>query len=91
MDEVHTWRKHLPALQSIKGKRYWMLMEVYKLEELDKIDDWIENIVDDNKVVETLHANIHKLKDQAQEKILEKNNHYSDACSDFLRIMQWIN
>ena len=39
-------------------------MEVYTVEELDKINDWIEKIVDDNKVMETLHAEIHKLKDQ---------------------------
>ena len=28
-----------------------MLMDVYTADELDKIDDWIENIVDDNKVM----------------------------------------
>lgn len=41
-----------------------MLMEVYIAEELDKIDDWIEKIVDGNKVMETLHTKILKLKDQ---------------------------
>jgi len=64
MDEVHTWGKDLQALQLIKGKRYRMLMEVYIAEELDKIDDWIEKIADGNKVMETLHVEIHKLKDQ---------------------------
>ena len=41
-----------------------MLMEVYTARELDKIDGWIENIMDGNKVMETLHAYIHKIKDQ---------------------------
>ena len=44
------------------------------------IDDWIEKIVDGNKVMEKLHAKIHQLKDQAQERILEVDRHYSDAC-----------
>ena len=41
-----------------------MLMDVYMREEWDKIEEWIENIADGNKVMETLHENIHKLKDQ---------------------------
>ena len=57
-------------------------MEVYIEEGLDKIYDWIEKIVDGNKVMETLHTEIHKLKDQAQEKILEVEKHYTDACLD---------
>ena len=32
--------------------------------------------------MERLHADIHKLKDQTQEKILEVEKHYSDACLD---------
>ena len=82
IDEVHTQGKDLQVLQSIKGQRYLMLMDVYTTDELDKIDDWIEKIVDGNKVMETLHANIHKLKDQAQEQILEAERHYIDACLD---------
>lgn len=46
------------------------------------IDDWIEKIVDSNKVMETLHVEIHWLKDQAQEWILEEEKHYNDACMD---------
>ena len=46
------------------------------------IDDWIEKIVDRNKVMETLHAEIHRLKDQAWEKILEAEKHYNDAYLD---------
>ena len=46
-------------------------MDVYTLEELDKIDYWIGKIVDENKVMETLHVDIHKLKDQTQEYIFE--------------------
>ena len=60
-------------------------MDVYTTKELDKIDDWIENIVNGNKVMETLHVEIHRLKDQAQEKILEAKKHYSDACLDFFK------
>ena len=52
------------------------------MEELDKIDDSIEKILDGNKEMEKLHAEIHKLKDQAQEKILEAEKHYNDACLD---------
>ena len=48
-----------------------MLMEVYTTKELDKIDVWMEKIADGNKKMETLHVKIHKLKDQAQEKILD--------------------
>ena len=59
-----------------------MLMEVYIAEELDKIDDWIEKIEDGNKLMETLHMKILKLKDQTQEKILEVERHYSDTCLD---------
>ena len=55
-------------------------MDVYIVEELDLFDDWIDKIVDRNKVMETLHAKIHRLKDQAQVKILEAERHYSDAC-----------
>ena len=65
MDEVHTWGKDLQVLQSIMGQRYQMLMYVCSAHEFDKTDDWIEKIMDGNKVMETLHANIHKLKDQA--------------------------
>ena len=63
-------------------------MEIYIAKELEKIDDWIEKIVDDNKVMETLHEKIHSLKDQAQEKILEAEKHYSDAFLDILRMIQ---
>ena len=41
-----------------------MLMDVYIGDELDKIYDWIEKIAASNKVMETLHVHIHKLKDQ---------------------------
>lgn len=33
--------------------------------------------------METLHREIHKLKDKTQEKILETEKHYSDVCLDF--------
>lgn len=59
-----------------------MLMDVYTVDELDKIDDWIEKISNGNKVMETLHAKIHKLKDQTQEQILEAKRQYSNACLD---------
>ena len=67
-------------MQAIKGQRYQILIDLNIGEELDMIDDWIEKIVDSNKVMETLHAEIHQLKDQAQEKILEAQRHYSNAC-----------
>ena len=55
MDEVQTWSKDLQTLQAIKGQRYRILIDVYIGEELDMIDAWIEKIVDENKVMETLH------------------------------------
>ena len=82
MDEVHTQGKDIQALQEIKGQRYRMLMDVYIAKELDKIDDWFEKIADSNKVMETLHVEILKLKDQTQAKILEVERHYSDVCLD---------
>ena len=38
--------------------------------------------MDGNKIMETLYVDIHKLKDQTQEKILEAERQYSDACLD---------
>ena len=67
MDKLHTWGKDFQALQAIKGQRYQMPMDVYMVEELKKIDDQIEKIANSNKVMETLHAQIIKLKDQTQE------------------------
>ena len=67
MDEVHAWSKDLQTLQAIKEQRYHTLINVHIKEELDMIDDWIEKIVDGNKVMETLHEEIHWLKDQARE------------------------
>lgn len=71
MYEVHTWVKDLQELQSIKGQRYHILMEVYTAKELDKLGDWIEKIYVGNKFMEGLHEDIHKIRDQTQEKILE--------------------
>ena len=82
MDEVRAWSKDLQNLQAIKVQRYQILIDVYIGEELDIIDDWIEKIVDGNKVMETWHEEIHRLKDQAQEQIFEVEKHYSDACLD---------
>ena len=59
-----------------------MLMDVYMGDELDKMDDWIKKIANGNKVMETLHAYIHKLNNQTQEQILEAEKYYSDACLD---------
>ena len=58
------------------------MIDVYMGEELDMINDWIEKIADGNKVMETLHDEIHRLKDQAQGRILEAKKLYSDACLD---------
>ena len=65
------------------------MIDVYTREELDMIDNWIEKIVDSNKVMETLHVEIHRLKDQAQEKILEAKRHYSDACLEIFEDEEW--
>lgn len=63
MDEVRAWSKDLQALQAIKGQMYMIWVDVYTSDELDLIDDWIENISNSNKVMETLHVEIHRLKD----------------------------
>ena len=89
LDEVRAWSKDLQILQAIKGKRYRILIYVYTGEDLDIIDDWIEKIVDSNKVMETLHAEIHRLKDQAQEWILEVERHYSDAHLEIFEDKEW--
>ena len=89
MDEVRAWSKDLQTLQSIKGQRYHILIDVYIEEELDMIDDWIEKIKDGNKVMETLHEEIHRLKDQAWEKILEAEKLCSDACLDIFEDEEW--
>ena len=65
MDEVRAWSKDLQTLQAIKGQKYYTLINVYTGEELYLIDDWIRKIADDNKVMETLHHEIHQLRDQA--------------------------
>ena len=85
MDEVRAWSKDLQIFQAIKGQRYQIFVDVYTVAELDLIDVWIEKVADNNKVMETLHAKIHRLKDQAREQILEVEKHYSDAC---LRIFE---
>ena len=59
MDEVQAWSKDLQTLQAIKGQRYHILIDAYSRKELDIIDDWIEKIADGNKVMETLHDEIH--------------------------------
>ena len=89
MDEVRVWSKDLQILQAIKGQRYRILIDVYTREELDMIDDWIEKIAEGNKVMETLHDEIHRLKDQAQEKILEAQRHYNDACLEIFEYEEW--
>ena len=82
MDEIQAWSKDLETLRAIKGQRYCTLIDIYTGEELDMIDDWIEKITDGKKVIETLHDEIHRLKDQAQDRILEAEKLYSDACLD---------
>ena len=52
-------------------------MEVYTTEDLEKLDDWIENISTDNKVMEGLHTDIQKIRDQTQEKILKVERYYN--------------
>ena len=65
LDEVRAQSKDLQVLQAIKGQRSRISIDVYTMKELDLIGDWIENIVDSNKLIETLHGEIHRLKDQA--------------------------
>ena len=89
MDEVRAWSKDLQMLWATKGQRYHILIDVYTREELDMIDDWIEKIEYGNKVMETLYEEIHRLKDQARELILEAEKLYSDACLDIFEDEEW--
>lgn len=82
IDELRAWSQDLQTLKAIKGQRSRTLVDVYTMAELDMIDDWIEKIADSNKVMETLHEEIHRLKEKAQGKIFEAERHYSDACLD---------
>ena len=50
MDDVSTWTNDLVVLQIINRKWYKMLLDVYKREQLDKINSWIEKIQVSNKV-----------------------------------------
>ena len=59
MDEVQAWSKDLQTLQAIKGQRYHILINVYMGEEIDMINDWIDKIEDNNKIMEALHKEIH--------------------------------
>lgn len=45
-------------LQTIKGQRYRTLIEVYIIDEIDKLEDWIEKIAIGNKVIEGFHEDI---------------------------------
>lgn len=63
-----------------KRSRYRTLMDVYTAEELDKLDDWIEKISPGNKVMEGLHEDIQRLRDQTQEQILEAERYYNATC-----------
>ncbi len=66
MDKVHTWAKDLQILTLMKGQRYCRLMELYIVEELDKLKDWIQKKAANNKVIEGLHEDIQRLRDQTQ-------------------------
>ena len=58
MDEVRTWAKDLKFFIAIKGQRYHTLMDVYIVEDLDKLKDWIKKVDIGNKVMEGLHKDI---------------------------------
>lgn len=64
-----------------------MLMEIYLVKELDKLDDWIEKIASGNKVMEGLHEGIQQIKDSAQEKILEVKNTIMKLALRFLKMI----
>ena len=89
MDELWAWSKDLQVLQALKGKRYRVLVDVYTTKELDSIDDWILKIEQSNEVMELLHAEIHQLKDQTQERILEATKHYNDAFLEIFEDDEW--
>ena len=50
-----------------------MLMDVYIIEELDKIDYWIEKVSSKNKFMIGLYEDIQDMKNEAQKQFLEEN------------------
>lgn len=67
MDKVATWTNDLEALRTIKGQRYQMLLDIYLVEELDQVDDWIEKIAIGYKVMIGLDEDIQEMKAKALE------------------------
>ena len=62
------------------------MIDVYTREELDMIDDWIEKIVDSNKVMGTLHEEIHQLKAKPESEFWKKRNYILMHAWTFLRM-----
>ena len=56
-----------------------MLKIVYSKDELDKIDDWIDNMKNSNKVMLSLWGNIQQIQGRANAQILEVDKYYSIA------------
>ena len=61
-----------------------MLMDVYIVEDLENLDEWIKKISIGNKLMEGLHENIQRIRDQTQEQILEVERYYNVACLDII-------
>lgn len=67
----------------MKIQRYRTLIKVYTIEELNKLEDWIEKIVVNSKVMEGFHKDIQWLIDQTQENILEVEKYYKIVCNAY--------
>lgn len=52
-------------------------MEVYAIEELYKLNDWIKKISASNKIMADLHEEIQRVKDKSQEQFLEAKRYYN--------------
>lgn len=52
-------------------------MEIYLVEELDKLDDWTKMISLGIKVMEGLHDDFQQIKNKAKEKFLEADKYYN--------------
>lgn len=68
-----------------------MLMEIYTVEEFDKIHDWIEKVSTSNKVMEGLYEHIQEIKNKARGQFLEANKYYNAASLEIFGESQGLN
>ena len=56
-----------------------MLTSIYKVEEIDKVEDWTNSIKDSTRAMMTLYDQIKEVENRAKAQILEADKFYSAA------------